>query len=343
MLDFTLLEKLCRAGGISGDEGEVRNIILEEIRPYADEMKTDGLGNVIVFKKGKTKPKKKLMLSAHMDEVGFIVTDITDKGQLKFACVGGINDSAVFAKQVFVGKNKIPGAISCKPVHVLKADEKGKNPPAESLTIEIGAKSKEEALQYVSLGDSVIFDSPYENQGGRIIGKAIDDRFGCLVLIEMIKSELPFDMHFLFCVQEEIGLRGSTAAAYTVNPDSAIVIEATTAADLPGAEGEKKVCSVGGGAVVSFMDRATIYDKGYYDLAMDIGSEKNIAVQPKTMIAGGNDAGAIHRSRGGVRTIAVSVPCRYLHSSSSLISVSDAEAVYEIVKELAAAIIKNET
>ena len=150
-------------------------------------------------------------------------------------------------------------------------------------------------------------------------------------------------MYFVFCVQEEVGLRGSTAAAYTVNPDSAIVIEATTAADLPGSEGEKKVCLVGGGAVVSFMDRATIYDKEYYNLAMKIGSEKNIPVQTKTMIAGGNDAGAIHRSRGGVRTIAVSVPCRYLHSSSGLISVSDAEAVYSIVNELATAIIENET
>lgn len=335
MIDMDLFQKLCTAGGNSGDEGEVRDIILENIYPLADEVKVDNMGNVIAFKKGDKRPDKKLMISAHMDEVGFIVTDVLSNGLLKFSCVGGINDSAAFAKQVFVGKDKLPGVVCCKPVHVLKADEKGKNPSVDSLTIDIGAESKEEALRYVSYGDSVIFDSIYENKDGRIISKAIDDRFGCLVMIEMLRSRLMYDMYFAFCVQEEVGLRGSTAAAFTVSPDSAIVIEATTAADLPGCDDEKRVCSVGNGAVVSFMDRATIYDKEYYDLAMKLGKEKGIPVQTKTMIAGGNDAGAIHRSRGGVRTIAISVPCRYLHANASLISVRDAQAVYDLTEALA--------
>ncbi|MBR2175919.1 MAG: M42 family peptidase [Clostridia bacterium] len=335
MLDDKLLERLCTACGISGDEGEVREIILQEIKPFADDIKVDALGNVIVFRKGRERAKRKLMISAHMDEVGFIVTDITSEGLLKFTSVGGINNSAAFAKQVLIGKNKIHGVVCSKPVHLLSADEKKKCPKIESLSIDIGAKSKEEAKQYVRLGDSIMFDSFYENKDGRIIAKALDDRFGCLVLITMIKSELPYDMYFTFCVQEEVGLRGSTAAAFTVAPDSAIVIEATTAADVPFAENEKRVCLVGGGAVVSFMDRASIYDKGYYDLAMEIAEKNGIAAQTKTMVAGGNDAGAIHRSRGGVRTAAVSVPCRYLHSSSSLISVSDAQAVYSLVSELA--------
>ncbi len=341
MIDRKLLKKLCTAGGISGDEGEVRKIILEEINESADKITVDNLGNIIAFKKGKKRPPKKLMLSAHMDEVGFIVTDILPDGSLKFDCVGGINDSAVFAKQVFVGKNKIPGVVCCKPVHVLKADEKGKNPPPEALTIDIGALNKDNAMEYVSYGDSIIFDSIYEDKDGRIISKAIDDRFGCLVLIEMIRSELPYDMTFVFCVQEEVGLRGSAAAAFTAAPDCAIVIEATTAADVPGSDNEKKVCCVGGGAVVSFMDRSTIYDKEYYRLAMNIGKEKNIPVQTKTMIAGGNDSGAIHKSRGGVRTIAVSVPCRYLHANASLISLNDAEAVLSLVKELSVICIEN--
>ena len=335
MMDKKLLEKLYTAGGISGDEGEVRDIILEEISPYADKVKTDNMGNIIAFKKGRNKPGKKLMISAHMDEVGFIVTDILSDGMLKFSCVGGINDSAVFAKQVFVGKDKLPGVVCCKPVHVLKADEKGKCPSPDSLAIDIGAESREQALEYVRPGDSIIFDSIYENKDGRIISKAIDDRFGCLVMIEMLRSELPYDMYFTFCVQEEVGLRGSSAAAYTVDPDSAIVIESTTAADVPGSENEKRVCLVGGGAVVSFMDRATIYDREYYQLAMDIAKEKGIPAQTKTMIAGGNDAGAIHKSRSGVRTIAVSVPCRYLHANASLIKTSDAQAVSDLVKELA--------
>ncbi len=335
MLEIELLEKLCTACGISGDEGEVRSIILDEISPFADEINIDSMGNVIVFKKGKQRAGKRLMLSAHMDEVGFIVTDIQDNGMLKFECVGGINDSAAFAKQLFVGRDKIPGVVCSKPLHLLDSDEKGKNPPVKALTIDIGAKNREEAEKYIRLGDSVVFDSPYENKYGRIIGKAIDDRLGCLVLIDMIKSDLLYDMNFVFCVQEEVGLRGAAAAAYTIAPDSAIVIEATTAADLPTAENEKRVCIVGNGAVVSFMDRATVYDKEYYNIAMNIAREKNIPAQTKTMIAGGNDAGVIHRSRGGVRTIAVSVPCRYLHSSSSLILESDAKAVYELVYALA--------
>lgn len=335
MVDIGLLEKLCKACGISGDEEEVRNIILDEIRPFVDEINIDPMGNMIVFKKGKQRAKRKLMLSAHMDEVGFIITDILNNGMLKFECVGGINDSAVFAKQLFVGKDKIPGSVCSKPIHLIGSDEKGKNPPVKSLSIDIGAKNKEEAEKYIRLGDSVVFDSPYENKYGRIIGKAIDDRFGCLVLIDMIRSELPYDMYFVFCVQEEVGLRGATAAAYTVAPESAIVVEATTAADLPTVENEKRVCIIGEGAVVPFMDRTTVYDKEYYALAMNIAKEKNIPVQTKTMIAGGNDAGAIHRSRGGVRTVAVSVPCRYLHSSSSLIYENDANAVFDLVFALA--------
>ncbi len=335
MTDWELLKRLCTAGGISGDEDEVREIILKEITPFADDIRTDALGNILVFKKGSQRPAKKLMLSAHMDEVGFIVTDIDSDGQLSFECVGGINDSAVFARQVLVGRDKLPGVVCSKPVHLLKADEKGKPPKVSSLTIDIGAESREEAEKYVSIGDSIIFDSFYDRNDSRIISKAIDDRFGCLVLTELIKSELPYDMNFVFCVQEEIGLRGARTAAYTVDPDCAIVIEATTAGDLHGVEGEKRVCLVGKGPVVSFMDRSTIYDKEYYRLAMRLGDEMNIPVQTKTMIAGGNDAGVIHISRGGVRTAAVSVPCRYLHASESLISVSDAENLIALVKALA--------
>lgn len=331
MIDMELLRELCTAGGISGDETDVRKLILDRISEYADEVRVDPLGSIIAFKKGKQRPARRLMISAHMDEVGFIVTDITSSGMLKFECVGGINDSAVFARQVLVGKDKLPGVVCSKPIHLLKSDEKGKNPPPEALVIDIGARDREQALEHVRPGDSIIFDSIFDSNDGRIISKAIDDRFGCLVLIEMLRSELPYDMYFCFCVQEEVGLRGSAAAAFSVAPDSAIVIEATTAADIPGNEGESRVCCVGGGAVVSFMDRSTIYDKEYYELAMKLAKDNNIPAQTKTKIAGGNDAGAIHRSRGGVRTIAVSVPCRYLHAASSLIRTDDAQAVRDLV------------
>lgn len=335
MLNYKLLEKLCTTDGISGEEDNIRKIIFEEIKNYADEINIDNMGNIIVFKKGKKTPEKKLLISAHMDEVGFIVTDITAEGLIKFSAVGGVDKKAAFAKQVRIGKHKVPGVVNVKPIHLLKSDERTKNPSIDSLSIDIGAKDKKEAEKYISLGDMICFDAPYENKNGRIIGKAVDDRFGCLVLIEMIKSELPYDMYFSFVVQEEVGLRGAKAAAYTVNPDSAIVVEATTASDVPFADEEKKVCCIGNGAVVSFMDRSTIYDKEYYKLALKSADMLGVKAQTKTMIAGGNDAGAIHCSRGGVRTIAVSVPCRYLHSSSSIISTDDAQAVYAVVNKTA--------
>ncbi len=340
MLDYALLERLCTACGISGDESEVRKLILSEIMPYAESIETDSMGNLLVFKKGRSVPSKKLLISAHMDEVGFIVTYITSDGCLKFDCVGGINDSAAFSKNVMVGKNKLPGVVCAKPVHLLGADEKKKSQKIKELLIDIGAESREEAEKYVSIGDSIVFDSLYENRDGRVISKAIDDRFGCLALIELIKSDLEYDTWFSFVVQEEIGLRGAKCAAFTIAPDSAIVIESTTAADVPYSENENCVCHAGGGAVVTFMDRATIYDKEYYHLAKQCADRLGIPFQTKTKIAGGNDAGAIHASRGGVRTLAVSVPCRYLHASSSLACTDDMEAVCALVKAVAAEIQK---
>ncbi len=335
MLDYALLQKLCTAHGIAGHEDAVRELILSEIRSYADSITIDHLGNLLVFKKGRQTPAKKLLLSAHMDEVGFIVTHIDKDGCLHFASVGGINNSAAFAKTVCIGEKAVAGVICHKPLHLLKSEERKKAPALEDLLIDIGAKDREEAESYVSLGDPVYFVSPYENQNGRVISKAIDDRFGCLILIEMLRRPLAYDMYFSFVVQEEIGLRGAKAAAYTVVPDYAIVVEATTAADVPYAEGEKRVCCVGQGAVVSFMDRSTLYDKEFYRIAMACAKEQGVKAQTKTMIAGGNDAGAIHQSRGGVRTLAVSVPCRYIHSSAGLASTEDMEAVYTVVSATA--------
>lgn len=341
-MNIQLLEKLCRACGVSGDEDEIRDIILSEIKPYADEITVDPLGNIIVLKKGRSRAKNKTLISAHMDEVGFIVTNINSDGSLKIASVGGIDKKAACGKAVFVGKNKINGVIGAVPVHVLKADERAKNPPIESLYIDIGADTREQAEKYVSLGDCVYFDSVFEADDERIIGKAIDDRAGCMALIEMIKSELEYDTYFSFVVQEEIGLRGAKGAAFTVNPDVAIVVEATTASDIPDVTGADKVCCVGFGAVVSFMDGATMYDREFYKLITDNARNAGVSVQTKTKIAGGNDAGAIHQSRSGVRTAAISVPCRYLHSSTSLISRDDLQSVCDTLKIAAKSAAEND-
>ena len=317
------LRDLCLINGISGDEDKVRDYIISKISDKC-EYNVDNLGNIIAFKKGRKTPQNKVLLSAHMDEVGLIVKYINEDGSLKVDSVGGIDPRALFGRQVTVGKNNITGVVGGIAIHNLSSEERDKSVPFDKLTVDIGAKSRDEAEKIITLGDSVYFKSDYIEFGeGFIKSKAIDDRFGCAVLLELCDAELEYDTYFTFVVQEEIGLRGATAASYTVNPDYAIVIEATTAADIPLTEGEKSVCKCGDGPVISFMDRSTIYNKELYNLAFDMAKENNMPCQTKTMIAGGNDAGAIHISRGGVKTISVSVPCRYIHSPSCVANKDD--------------------
>ncbi len=331
---YKLLEKLCNENGISGAETQVRNIIIDEIKDFC-EYSIDNLGNVIAFKKGKKTSSAKIMVAAHMDEVGLIVTGYTSDGNLSFAKVGGIDDRVIIGRRVFVGENKIPGVIGTKAVHLQSAEERKSVVSYDKLYIDIGCKNKEEAEAKVSRGEQICFDGRFEVFGdGYFKGKAIDDRMGCAIMTELIKGELLYDTYFAFCVQEEIGCRGSKVAAFSVNPDVAVVLEVTTAADLPEVSGDDRVCALGNGAVVGFMDCATMYPRDLYKLCHKIGKEKNIPVQTKTKVSGGNDAGAIHKSGSGVKTIAISVPCRYIHSPYCVVKKCDIEAVKMLTAEL---------
>ena len=330
---MVLLKKLCAADGISGDEKDIRDIILSEIDGYAD-VKTDNLGNIIAFKNGRRRAVGKLMISAHMDEVGFIVTDITDGGLIKFDEVGGIDRRVLPGRNVVINR-KVNGVIGVKPVHLCDKDEQTRIPSYSDMYIDIGAESREEAEKYVSVGDSVAFKSVYRENADGIFSKALDDRVGCRIMIDMIKSELEYDIFFAFVVQEEVGLHGAKAAAFTVAPDYSIVLESTTAADVPDVARTKQVCNVGEGAVIGYMDRRTIYDRGLIEKCRELSEKHGIPLQFKRAVAGGNDAGAIHDSRGGVRTIAVSLPCRYLHAQLSYISKKDYNSVSRLAIELA--------
>ena len=324
-----LLKELCLIDGISGDEGAVRDYIISKVKDYC-QYSVDDLGNLICFRKGRKSSKKKLMICAHMDEVGFMVTYIRSDGTLRFDCVGGIDPSVIIGRRVRVGKDRISGVIGSTAVHNLSREQREKAPSVDSLYIDIGAASKEEAEKHVFLGDCVYYDSEFTDLGEHCVkSKAIDDRAGCAIMIKLMQEKPDYDTYFVFNVQEEIGLRGSAVSSFSVAPDFAIVLEATTAADIDGVTGEKRVCELGRGPVVSFMDRRTIYDKELYRLAFDLAT-----CQTKTMIAGGNDAGAIHISGKGVRTISVSVPCRYLHSPSSVIDMSDLISSFKLVKNL---------
>ena len=334
MIDTNLLKRLCLCNGISGDEKNIRDIIIDEIRDYADEIRVDNLGNLLVYKKGKKPAKSKLMISAHMDEVGLMVTDITSDGYIKFDEVGGIDRRVLPAKRVYIGENKVCGVIGLKPVHLTVGDEKSAIPKMNELYIDIGADSREEALKYVNYGDSINFSSDFKINGRTVVSKALDDRFGCFVLINLIKMQPEYDMYFTFAVQEEVGLRGAKTAAYSVNPDFALVIESTTAADVPEVDSTHQVCNLGHGATVTVMDRCTIYDKELIDAAFEIADKNDINIQYKRAVAGGNDSGVIHQSRGGVRTLAVSLPSRYIHAPSSAANLDDCESVLSLAKLL---------
>ena len=330
---FENLERLCGLCGTSGREDSVREYIINEIKGFVD-VRVDAMGNIIAEKKGKMRPENRVMLDAHMDEVALIVTDINSDGLLSFACVGGIITAVLCGARVTVGGKT--GVIGGVPIHLLDSDQADSLPDSDSLYIDIGASSKEEVLKYVSPGDIAYFEEDFIEFGqGLIRSKAIDDRFGCAVLMDMIKREQPYDLTFTFSVQEEIGLRGAKAAAYGVDPDYAVVIEATTAADVSGVKPEREVCNVGGGAVISFMDSASVYDRGLFELAGDVAEENRIKFQIKRAVAGGNNAGSIIRSRGGVKTAALSLPCRYIHSQASVASREDMLSVARLAEKLA--------
>lgn len=329
------LEEICMLNGTSGDEGRVREYIKSRI--HADEVTVDNLGNLIVFKKGKKTPKNKIMFAAHMDEVGFMITDITSDGFLHLDAVGGINPSVVIGRTLRLESGAY-GVVGTKAFHQQSADERKEFPEIADLLLDIGATSRKDAEKLAPLGSTAYFCSDFFEFGdGYVMGKAIDDRAGCLIMMDMINSELEYDAWFAFTVQEEVGTRGAKAAAFTVAPDIAFVLETTTACDIAGVSGAKKVCELGKGAVVSYMDRGTVYDRELYSLAFETAKAAGIPVQTKTLVAGGNDSGAIHVSAGGVRTCAVSVPCRYLHSPSCVIKMSDFYAVKSLAEKLLSA------
>lgn len=326
-----LVWELAALNGTSGDEKEIRDCIISRL-PENVTYRVDKLGNLIVDKTGVNEPDKKLMLAAHMDEVGFMVTHIDESGELCFSAVGGVLPAVVFGRQLRF-KNGVCGAVAGKPLHLLKGDEEDSQPKISSLRIDIGAESKEEAEKLVSVGDCAYFIGEQGDFGdGFMTGKALDDRVGCAIMLRLINSELPYDCTFVFTVQEEIGTRGAKTAAYSVNPDLAIVIETTTACDISGTEGEKRVCELGKGPVVSYMDKGTIYDRGLYRLGFETAEREGIPCQTKSAVAGGNDSSAIHTSADGVRTMAVSVPCRYLHSPHCVIKESDLKDTEKLVR-----------
>lgn len=328
-----LLKELCRLNGVSGAEDPVRNFIQTQAQPYADSLRSDALGNLIVFKRGKKSTGNKLLLAAHMDEVGVIVTRITEEGFLKFDFVGGVDRRVAIGKPVVLGENEIPGLIGLKAIHLVSREEEEKVPKTDALYIDIGAKDREEAEKLVPPGTYGSFVGPPQEFGqGFLKAKAIDDRIGCAIMLELLKEDLPLDVTFAFTAQEEVGTRGAFGTAFSVSPEVALVLETTTAADLPGVEGARRVCAPGKGPVISYMDGATIYDRDLFENLRRLAEDHGIPWQTKEYIAGGNDARTIQRSRSGVRVAALSAAVRYLHAPATVGSLADFENMWKLTR-----------
>lgn len=338
-----LIEHLCQCFGPTGFEDEVANAVIEQLGDDCDSITQDTFGNVYALVRGTgEEPRDRIMISSHMDEVGFMIRAIDSDGYIKFSRLGGIDPKVIYGKQVVLGneKHRVNGVIAAKAIHHKKPDERFTTPSPNEMYIDIGAKSKDEVNEYVDIGDFGVFNSDFVSfgtNGEYMKGKAIDDRAGCCVMIEVIRRlrenniKLPFDVYFCFTTREEVGLSGARVAAERVKPSRAIILETTAIGDVAGAPAHKRVAEVGSGGVVSLMDRSTIYDTDFVSFTLDTAKNNGIAAQVKRYVSGGNDAGHIHKSGKGVKCVAISMGTRYLHSHACVASYKDYESIRELV------------
>lgn len=334
------LEKLSNARGVSGDETEVRALIAEQLQRYVDEYRVDALGNLIACKRGTRKngARLKLLIAAHMDEVGFLVTHLDREGLIHFDSVGGMDDRILPGKHVLIGAARVPGVIGSKPRHRTVEAERKKVIPAEELRIDIGARSREEAARFVAPGDYVTFATRFGPIGENCVrGKALDDRVGCALLVELVRDSYPFEFYAAFTTQEEIGLRGAKVAGFSVAPEIALVLEATVCDDSPKKREQSPTTRLGEGPALTLADRRLLADKRLVHLFEDTAREHKLPIQFKQPLVGSTDAGALHRVRAGVPSAVVSIPARYIHSPAAIISLDD---YYNALKLMRAALAK---
>jgi putative aminopeptidase FrvX len=337
-----ILKQLSEAFGVSGNEDEVRQIVLNAVREHVDEIRVDAMGNVLALKKGKGRLRSprdgdrrmRVLLAAHMDEVGLMVVDHEKSGHLRVRPVGGVDARLLPGSLLKIGPERKPGVIGIKPIHLLEEGEEEKVTKMEELAVDIGAKTKEEAQKLAPLGTYVTFATEFRELGPTVMGKAFDDRVGCTVLIELLRGEpFRFDLHAAFTVQEEVGLRGAAVAAYAIDPDCAVALEGTVADDLPKDKDVSPTTELGKGPAVTIMDRSFIADRGLVRLITSTAEELGIPYQIKQPGIGGTDSGAIYQSRAGVPSVTVAVPCRYIHSPAAILDLEDLRNTVRLVRE----------
>ena len=325
-----LLEKLCNVLAVSGDEAEVRKIVLEEVEANADEVKVDALGNVLVTRRGRGRNRVRVMLDAHMDEVGFMIVDEEGEGLYRFEIVGGIDLRYLVGKQVVVGRERTPGVLGAKPIHLMNGDEYTRKVPLDAVRIDLGPSGK------AKIGDRAGFATRFRRAGPSIMAKSLDNRLGVATLIELLKQPLSnIDLCAAFSVQEEIGLRGAKVAAQYFKPDLAIAIDSTPANDLPmhdGSENASYNTKLGLGPAIYVADGSTVHDPRLVRFLRETAEAEGIPYQIRQPGGGGTDSGAIQRSLAGIPTVSVSVPHRYTHSPVSLARLDDWKHTLELLR-----------
>lgn len=332
-----LLEKLSNASGVSGFEDEVRNVMIDELKGHVDDLEVDEMGNLIATKKGKPDGKK-VMLAAHMDEIGLMVRYIDKNGFIKFSKLGGINDQMLLNQEVYIHSNgeKILGVVGSKPPHRMKAAEKKKPVEYENMFIDIGASSKEDAEEFVNVGDPITIKQKFsELKNDLVTGNAMDNRVGCAILLEVMKkAQSNATIYGVGTVQEEVGLKGARTSAYKINPDMALALDVTISGDHPGMKEEEAPAKAGEGPCIILTDasgRGIITHPKVKELLIKVAQEEEIPYQIEVSEGGTTDATAIHLTREGIPTGVISPPSRYIHTPVSVVNIKDVENAVKLI------------
>ncbi|MDW3194790.1 MAG: M42 family metallopeptidase [Cytophagales bacterium] len=333
-VDVALLKRLCETPGAPGFEKQIREIVSEEVESFVDELRTDNMGNLIAIKRASVENAKRVMLAAHLDEIGFMVTHIDDQGFIRFHTLGGFDPKTLTAQRVIIhGKEDIVGVLGTKPIHVMSPEERNKIVKTQDFFIDCGM-SKEEIEKVIDIGDPITRERDLIEMGNCVNSKSLDNRVSVYVLIEALKqlNETDVDVYAVFTVQEEVGIRGAQVAAHQINPDFGLAIDTTIAYDLPGAQPHEKVTSLGGGAAIKIMDASTICDPRMVSYLKSIAGQYEISWQPEVLTAGGTDTAGVQRTgKNGSIAGAVSIPTRHLHQVIEMADKDDIAACIDLI------------
>lgn len=335
MINIELLKDTTQVPGAPGYEHKIRSFVKGQVESYVDEMYTDPMGNLITLKKGGS--DKKLMIAAHMDEISFIVSHIDDDGFIKFQPLGGFDAKTLTAQRVIIhGKKDIIGVMGCKPIHIMTAEERAKPPKIEDYYIDTGYKA-EELKKYIFIGSPITRERSFIEMGDTVNSKSIDNRISVYILMEALKelkdTDVPVDIYGVFTVQEEVGLRGATAATMGVDPDFAINLDVTLACDVPGSASHERITDLGKGTAIKILDGRTICDYRMVEFMKETANSNNIKHQLEILPKGGTDTASMQQfAKGGSIAGGISIPCRYLHQVIEMVNKEDVRASIDLLK-----------